>query len=316
MGGRRFRLRIGRGAAWHACRLLLALLRRSPRPIWRLPAALLACAFLAADRGVYPLSRALLAACGLPPTPSRRWALAWARCFWHVAYRLLYLQGERITPRWLRRHVRIDGALPPGGAILLTMHHRGARLGLLALAARGHRLATIVPHHRPDELRDLAVDSPRALYRRQGLLLRRRIYDDRIFGRREAAREGLRFLDEGGYLVIAPDVFPLYPHAKEMVALLGRAVAIPRGPVWFARQSGRPIVPLVVVPRGSGWRVRIGEAIPPTQDAVVDALAECIRRAPAGWERPMAMTWLTAPAAPLTAGGAAPCPRASAATPP
>jgi len=298
MEGRRFWRKIGRRTVLHSCRVLLALLLRSPRLIWRLPAALLACFALAVDRQVFPLSRALLVACGVSPTLSRRWALSWARGFWYVAYRLIYLQGERITAPWLQQHVHIDGVLPPDGAILLTVHHRGARLGLLALAARGCHLATIIPQHNPHALRDLTMDSPRALYERQSLLLRRRTFDDRTFGRREAVREGLPFLAKGGYLLIAADVFPLYPHAKEMATLFGRAVAIPRGPVWFAQQSGRPIVPLMVVPQGPGWRVWIGEAIPVTQEAVVDALAQCIRRAPADWERPMAMTWLAAPPAP------------------
>jgi hypothetical protein len=205
------------------------------------------------------------------------------------------LQGGRITDRWVRRHVRLDSAPPPGGAILLTLHHRGERLGLLALRRCGARLASI--HDPATDLPARPDDAPRAHYYRQIALLRCRIFEGRIFAPREAGRKGLRFLDAGGYLVITADVFgpTAGPHAGQTAAVLGRAVAIPRGPAWFGLHSGKPIVPWVVVPQRSGWRVWIGEAIPPTRDAVAAALTECIRRAPASWDPAFAEFWLAAP---------------------
>jgi hypothetical protein len=253
----------------------------------------------------YRLSRALLTACGSPPTRFRCLVLSWARCFEQAAQRLLTLQMERIAQPWLDEHVSIDGELPSNGAILLTVHHRAARLGLLAVADRMGRLASIVgdpaltAFDPAVELRALDGNSVRALYLRQWHLSQRKIFGDRIFGRHEAGRKGLQFLTEGGYLVVFADSFEptVAPCAEDGAAVLGRVVAVPRGPVWFAQRSGRPIVPFVVTPEGPGWRVWLGEAIPPTQPAVVGALEDCIRRAQASWQPTLAMRWLAAPPA-------------------
>jgi hypothetical protein len=297
--------RIGWRVASRACGLLLALILQSPRPIWRVPSVILACGDRATNADTYRLSRALLVACGLPPTRYRCWALSWARCFEQAEQRLLTLQMKRLSRRWLDRRVRIEGELPPGGAILLTVHHRAARLGLLALADRVDRLATIagdpaLAAFDPEaELHTLDANAVRALYLRQWLLSQRKIFGGRILGRHEAGRKGLRFLEEGGYLVVFADVFAprVAPPDEDMAAVLGRVVAIPRGPAWFGQRSGRPIIPFVVISEGSRWRIWLGEAIPPTQDAVAGALDQCIRRAPAGWQSTMAMSWLGAPPA-------------------
>src|SRR5436309_934845 len=96
---------------------------------------------------------------------------------------------------------------------------------------------------------------------------------------------------EDGYLVIDGDAYstdgPTYP-------ALGRALMIPEGTCWLAQRAGKPIIPFMTVPEGRGWRLWIGDPVPPTMAGVVAGLTVCIRRAPGSRERQAAMTWLHA----------------------
>lgn len=121
-----------------------------------------------------------------------------------------------------------------------------------------------------------------------------RAFGSWLFHPNQAARQGLAFLQEGGYLSITGDDF-YYPNT-ERAPLLGRAMTLPRGAAWLAQQSGKPIVPYMTVPWRGGWRLWIGEAVPPTQAGVIAVIEEGIRRAPESWTRTMAMAWRDLPA--------------------
>ena len=73
--------------------------------------------------------------------------------------------------------------------------------------------------------------------------------------------------------------------------ILGQEMPIPRGPLWFAQRSGKPIVPLFIAPEHNGWRLTIGEPIEQRHDALCAAIDAAIREAPACWERHAAMKW-------------------------
>ena len=72
-------------------------------------------------------------------------------------------------------------------------------------------------------------------------------------------------------------------------------MTVPRGAVWFAQHSGKPIIPYMVVPQGLHWRLWVGTPVAPTQQGLCDALEACIRQTPGSWQRFMAMAWFTAP---------------------
>ncbi len=77
-------------------------------------------------------------------------------------------------------------------------------------------------------------------------------------------------------------------------------MTVPRGAVWFAQHSGKPIVPYMVIPEGLQWRLWIGAVVAPMQQGLCDALEDCIRQAPGSWERFIAMPWMES--LPWTAG--------------
>jgi len=73
---------------------------------------------------------------------------------------------------------------------------------------------------------------------------------------------------------------------RQPACLFGKRWLLPPGPLWFAEQSGRPIVPFVLSPtpgQDRPWLLWCGEPIPPTLMALGGALEECIRRSPTAW---------------------------------
>jgi hypothetical protein len=94
-----------------------------------------------------------------------------------------------------------------------------------------------------------------------------------------SARAGLDLLASGGSLIIEPDFYDDGAPAR----ILERRVPLADGPIWFARRSGRPIVPFVVSPVHGGWRLWVGEPVPAERAAVAAAVEDCIRRAPTAW---------------------------------
>jgi len=53
-------------------------------------------------------------------------------------------------------------------------------------------------------------------------------------------RKGLRLLAKGSYLILYADEFA---YQKPFSPLLGHAMTVPPGAVWFAQHSGKPIIP-------------------------------------------------------------------------
>ncbi|MDQ2783956.1 MAG: hypothetical protein M3Y58_03015 [Chloroflexota bacterium] len=242
----------------------------------------------AVDADTRRLVHALLPALGIPATRLTYWSLLWARCFWYEADLLLAMQPEQITTDWIRARVRLDGALPPDGAILIAPHHAAGRYGRLFLASEGVRLGGITGEPQDAAHRVQSDPTFQHLWR-LGHTLDDRTYVSGVFHRWEAGQKGLRLLREGGYLSIVADDFTLGGTSH---LLLGREWWLPRGPVWFAQQSGKPIVPCMVIPERRGWRLWIGEPVAPTPEAVIAALEVCICHAPESWNRTLALAWL------------------------
>lgn len=276
---------------WFYFRFLKAALRLSPRPVWRVPGALLACVRMVVDADTRRFVDTVLPVLGIPPTRRARWRLRWIRCYRQETDMLLNLQSQRLTRAWVARSVRCSGTVPIGGAILVAPHLTYLRLGTLLLSDMVEKLGCITGE--PRDPAQLARRDPTFQHLwRLGHPLRERVYGGRVFRRYDAGRRGLRFLNEGGYLVINADDFTLggTPHL-----LLGREWWLPRGPVWFAQRSGKPIIPLMVEPEGRGWCLRIGDPVPPVPEAVMGALEACIRRTPGSWDRVLALEWLRRP---------------------
>ncbi|MGI8688990.1 MAG: hypothetical protein ACR2M3_10460 [Thermomicrobiales bacterium] len=278
-------------ARWCYYTLLKTLLRPFPHPIWRLPASLLATSRMLADGDGRRLDAALLHALGLPAGPYARWRMRWMRSYQRQADLILSLQTAHFTRAWVRRHIQCPRSLPPGGAILVAPHHAMQFAGTLALTTMVEYLGAISAEAAdPDQF--LHTDPTLVNHWRQMRLARQNVGHLHVLRQHEAGRRGLQLLQRGGYLVILADELrddvPLHP-------LLGRAVAIPRGATWFAQHAGKPIIPWMVVPRGLGWWLWVGEAVPATQEGVLRGLEACLRLAPSSWARTSAMTWLAAP---------------------
>lgn len=264
-----------------------------PQPVWRLLAIVLGCVHMVLDRQSRVLNVALLRALQRPTSLVSCARLHWMRAYQRQVDLILLDQHERITPQWAARHVRYSGTIPPGGAILVSVHHCADRLAGLALAAHGYHLGMITT--RLDDSSALMTVDP--TLRQIWCLTARSMehaFGDRQFAPHEAGRKGLQLLRAGGYLMLFADeaaqVAPFSP-------LLGKSVTVPRGAVWFARHSGKPLIPYMVVPEGSHWRLWVGEAVPLTQQGLCHALGNCIQRAPGSWQRYIAMSWLAAPSA-------------------
>jgi len=169
----------------------------------------------------------------------------------------------------------------------LTVHHNNSRLAALRLRAAGLPLALIAadgaaarsaddPEHE-QRAEEYGVTQPLIAGVREA---RRRSYAGNIFVPPRAARPGRRWLLDGGGLVIAADTFA-GPWARGVI--LKKAMPIPPGAVWLAQQTSKPIIPLVVRPRGKYWVLWLGEPLPTTTAGVAAGMESCIRQAPASW---------------------------------
>lgn len=276
---------------WLYFTALRFLLRIFPRPVWRPPALLLAFVHMILDRQGRALNVTLLQALGTSQSLIARWQLHWSRAYQQQTDYLLVAQAERITPQWATRHVRFDGALPHGGAILLSVHHNAQRYAPLVFAALGYRIGTITTKACLATAPG-SIDATLRLRWRLTETCATNAFGDRQFSRREAGRKGLRLLAEGGYLVVSADE---YARQEPYSPLLGRVMTVPRGAAWLAQHSGKPIIPYMVIPDGLYWRLWLGEVAAPTQQGLCNALEGCIRQAPGSWQRMMAMAWMAAP---------------------
>lgn len=277
-------------------RLLPSLLRRWPRPIWRLPAALMATGRALLDIKTRQLAGNALLALGQRNTAPARWRFRWLVAY-HVETNLaLGLQADRLDLPWARAHVACETVPPAGGGVLLNLHHANSRVGFLRLGEMVGPLGVVVAGSLIGG--GAGATGPRALsgvmvnYSRTSWDLRRRVFGDNVFSAKTDLRRALHFLRADGYLVIQPDARfsgePRWP-------ILGKAFPLAEGAMWFARQSGKPLIPYGVVPTRQGWRVVIEPPIAPTMEAVAAALERRLRAAPTCWHSDYWQAWDTMP---------------------
>ena len=280
-------------------RLLPTMLRRWPGVVWHWPAVLLATLRVLGDPGTYRVAGSALRALGRPDTRLARWRFAWLVAYERETKILIGLQADRLTAQWASKYVICDGILPPGGAILIGPHQENIRFSPLVLVAQGHRMGLIMAGDADTEERrraatdqDIAADDPlEALYSPLARL-RERVFGAHIFYLRNATRPALRFLQQGGYLLIMPDPFGgHWPPAPR----LGKAMPLAPGAVWLAKHADKPIVPMMLIPEGRRWRLWLGEPIAPTAAGVAAALEACLTRAPMCWPSEYWRAWHAAP---------------------
>ncbi|MFN8511810.1 MAG: hypothetical protein U0841_04295 [Chloroflexia bacterium] len=210
-----------------------------------------------------------LSALGQPATRLARWRFAWLVAYHEEAHFLLSLQQERLTDAWAARHIRRDGAPPPGGAVLISLHHNYSRYCYWRLRLDGSPPGLVAsdvregwdPAH-PDYAMEYAARGDRSDYfaRRRRFLAW--LCGGGIYRPPDQMRAAARFVQAGGNLVIMADGFT-YP-VWERGDLLGRAIPIAPGPAWVARRTGtdRPLRghPGVAGLAGLVWRAGRADA--------------------------------------------------------
>ena len=189
--------------------LLPNLLRRWPRPIWRLPAALMAIGRALLDIKTRQLAGNALLALGQRNTALARWRFCWQIAYHVETNLLLGLQADRLDLPWAREYVSYDSVPSTGGAILISLHHANSRTGFLRLGEVTTPLGVVVAATLARE--GASATGPRepagvsVHYSRSSQDLRVRIFGDNIFSATHDVRRALHFLRQDGYLVIHPD---------------------------------------------------------------------------------------------------------------
>ena len=278
-----------RAERWLYFHTLDPLLGLWPWPVWRTPAMLIATIRLVTERYTDSLAREMLLAVGKPTGGGARLRYRWRLWYAHEAERFLLLQSRKLTPAWARRHITTTGALPEGGALLIMPHHACSRVGVLAIAGIAGPLGGITGRPRDPETFALLDVTLRHVFAR-GHIFARQAYGERHFSTQGfAARNGLRLLREGGYLVSYLDsdsnAEPTYPLFERQVTLFTA------GTIWLAERSARPIVPVIVATTWRGWHLWIGEPITPTDEAIRAAIEARLRLTPECWQLSVAMSW-------------------------
>lgn len=227
-----------------------------------------------------PIAGPALQVLGIRPSWIERLRFMWSLGYQIESQSLVTAQGERLTKRWIRQRVIPEGTpLPPGGAILLAIHQYNQTLRTALLAMLIQPLGIIVDRDRE----------------RSSIVLK--AYGQNMYSgsqRLQTLRRSLRFLNQGGYLVVAGDVSdPTWPRG----AVLEKSMAIPPGIMWLAQQSGKPIIPFALVPSGTNWRLWFGNAVEPTVTGVAAAVEQLIRKAPTNWVTTQWLAWQAAPPA-------------------
>jgi hypothetical protein len=275
-----------------AQRLVLAALsvrfRFSQEPVYAEMAWITALAGVLGNPPMRHISAMAVAALGAEPTRAAAWRFAWRWWYERATGEVLAYQADRLTPQWALQHVEAPAGLPPGGAILVSVHHFYELQAFARLSAAVDELgATSLFEPVVDNDPELLSVSPmlneterlRALSR-----FTRRVFGPRVYRPSVAARRGLELLRRGGYLVVLADFF-----GKEQACILGRQIPVAQGPIWWAEQSGRPIVPFLAAPPvrpGALWQLWCGEPIAASRPAITGAVEDCIRRLPTAW-----MSW-------------------------
>lgn len=284
-----------RAERWFYFHIMERLLAPLPWIVWRTPAACIATIRTCYERHTDALALELLTALGQPAGRTARWRFRWQHWYLEELDRFLLIQGDKLSPAWARRHVRIVGELPPEGAILIGPHQMLRRLGTLRLAGIARPFGGITGRPAVAEEFDRLDVTQRHVFTRQQQLNRRILSGGHFSATSFAIRDALNLLRVGGYVNSVIDRNSWYP---PRTAILGHWLMVfHTGTIWLARHSGRPIVPYVVIAQGRKLTLWIGPPIEPSERAIGAAIEECIRRAPVSWSRTVAMAWLQAPRA-------------------
>jgi hypothetical protein len=232
------------------------------------------------------VAAAAVRALGASPTRTDTWAFAWHWWYQRATWGGLAYQADQLTPAWAERHVEVvPASLPDGGCILISIHHFQQRLAFARLSTLVEELGGVsrfepLPPSDPDLTRtSLGVDAQARLRARSRFA--HQVFGPRVYSPRTAPRRGLELLRRGGSLIVLSDFF-----GRQPVCVLGKRMLVPLGPLWWAAQSGRPIVPFVLSPTSGErhrWRLWCGQPIAPKPTELAGALEECIRRSPTAW---------------------------------
>jgi hypothetical protein len=242
------------------------------------------------------VAAAALRALGSTPTIAATWLFAWRWWYQRCAGGVLDYQADRVTLAWAEQHVAAPASVPNGGCILVSVHNftqrlAFARLGSLFDDLGGVGLFEPLPEGDPS-LTQTSFGADAAAQVRARSRFSHEVVGPRLFSPRWAPRRGLELLRSGGSLIVLIDFF-----GREPVNVLGKCMQVPSGPLWWAAQSGRPIVPFAISPTHGDrqpWQLWCGESVDATPSGLASAIEECVRRAPTAWAGWPA--WYAAPA--------------------
>lgn len=231
------------------------------------------------------VAAAAVRALGSTPTMAATWRFAWRWWFQRSAGGVLDYQADRVTLAWAEQHVAAPASVPSGGCILVSVHNFNqrlafARLGTLFDDLGGVGLFEPLPEGDPS-LTQTSFGADAAAQVRARSRFCHEVFGPRLLSPRWAPRRGLELLRSGGSLIVLIDFF-----GREPVNVLGKRMQVPSGPLWWAAQSGRPIVPFAISPRRGErppWQLWCGEPVDATPSGLASAVEECIRRAPTAW---------------------------------
>jgi hypothetical protein len=265
---------------------LSARLHLSREPAYGDVAQLGALACLIGGRHTRRVVAAALQALGHNPTTAATWRFAWNWWYQRAISRVLDYQADRLTPAWTERHVvAASESLPRGGCVLVSVHNFNQRLAFARLNTLVDELGIVsrfepLPESDP-QLNKTGFGLDAQARQRARSRFNHQVFGPRVYPPRTAARRGLELLRQGGSLIVLSDFF-----GRQPVCIFGKRWLLPPGAIWWAEQSGRPIVPFLLSPvpdHRQQWQLWFGEPIPATREALGGALEECIRRWPTAW---------------------------------
>ncbi len=182
-------------------------------------------------------------------------ALAGASADWLGRAFVEFLQVSRMSEADIRARVRVSGeehlaaARARGrGVFLLSAHFGGWELGAIRAGLIAEPIAPVV---RP-------LDNP---HLERELARRRTRFGNRLIAKRDAARDVLRTLREGGTVAILVDQNVL-PQEAVFVPFFGRLAATTPALALFQLKTDAAVVPAFVWPEGAGrYRLALGPPI-------------------------------------------------------
>jgi len=274
--------------------ILPLLLQRSPRPIWHGPAMILATLRLLTQPINYLIAGPALMALGKPATPLNRFQFGWSLCYHRETDLLLAMQADRLTPRWITDHTRLDGTMPTTNVLIIAPHHAQHWLGVIALH-------NIIAPHPLAAISLLAQDQDsetsggrwkqRHLYAPLVRLMQR-TFEARLLLPQNATRQAWRLLQAGDSLALSLD---MPAKGGQPIRVFGKAMTFSAGALWLAQKTGRPLIPCMITQQGKGWRIWIGPTQAPTRAGIGEAIEVCLRQNPATWPLSWWLQWHAAP---------------------